>query len=169
MKPLVFDASPLIYLNRVGLTWIFDQFDEEKYTVSKVRQQVVDEGRRIGASDAPLTDDLVSGGRIKIRDPRDPSIARVMGKILALHAGEREVLALGKEINGVAITDDEVARDTARIYGVEAHGTVYLLLRLFHRGRLTRPQVVEAVDDMIAEGWRIGAREYSRILKELKQ
>jgi len=78
-------------------------------------------------------------------------------------------LALAKEIIGVAITDDNIARSTARIYGVEAHGTLYLLMRLFHRGRLKKDEVVNSVDLMISEGWRIGAREYSKILRETAQ
>jgi len=166
MKPLVFDATPLIYLNRAGLGWALEEFQEEKFTVPKVKEQVIDEGKRISAPDAFAAEKLISARKLRVREPSDPETVKLFSGVRGLHEGEKEVLALAKEINGVAITDDNIARSTARIYGVEAHGTLYLLMRLFHRGRLKKREVVDAVDFMISEGWRIGAREYSRILRE---
>lgn len=40
-----------------------------------------------------------------------------------LHEAEAGVLCLTKELNGVAIADDEVARAVARILEIELHGT----------------------------------------------
>lgn len=37
----------------------------------------------------------------------------------------------------------------ARIYNIETHGTAYLLLRLLHRGRLSKRQTKRAIDEMI--------------------
>ncbi|MBS7653164.1 MAG: hypothetical protein QW638_04675 [Candidatus Bathyarchaeia archaeon] len=71
---------------------------------------------------------------------------------------EIQVLALAKEFGGIAIVDESIARGTSCLYGVETHGTIYLLFRLLYRRRLSRGQVRDAVDNMISVGWRLTAR-----------
>ena len=79
-----------------------------------------------------------------------------------------QVLALTKELGGIAILDDSVARQVAKIYRIESHGTLYLPLRLYYEEKITKEQAKKAIDDMIAIGLRLTAEEYSKILKELK-
>jgi len=76
MRPL-FDGTPLIYLNRAGLAWVLEEFREEKFTVPKFKEQVVDEGKRIGAPDAFAVDRLISAGKLRIREPSDPQTVKL--------------------------------------------------------------------------------------------
>ena len=39
------DATPIIYLCKIGLSMIFRDFSEEKYTTPKVVEEVVDKGK----------------------------------------------------------------------------------------------------------------------------
>jgi len=64
--------------------------------------------------------------------------------------------------------DESIAREVSRLYGIEAHGTAYLLLRLLYRGRLSKKQVKEAVTGMISAGWRLTAEEYAKLTRELE-
>jgi hypothetical protein len=47
----VFDSSPLIYLNKVGLTWIFELLEGEKIIPDQVFEQVITEGKSRGDAD----------------------------------------------------------------------------------------------------------------------
>jgi hypothetical protein len=48
----IFDPSPLIYLNKVGLEWIFEQLEGEKIIPSEVYEQVITQGKIRGDADA---------------------------------------------------------------------------------------------------------------------
>ena len=66
MKPLVFNATPLIYLTKVGLSKIFEQLKDEKLTSPSVKREVVGEGKRKGVADAIILDKLFLKGVFKI-------------------------------------------------------------------------------------------------------
>ena len=168
LKPLVFDATPLIYLCKIGLSNVLIQFSEEKYTTPQVVQEVVSKGKSLGAPDAFVAEQLVQQSIVKVKKPSNVAFVKQLAKIPDLHHAEIEVLALAKEMNGIAILDESIARQVARIYNIEAHGTVYLLLRLLFRGTLSKKQVREAIDQMIAAGWRLTAEEYRKLLKDLE-
>lgn len=68
----------------------------------------------------------------------------------------------------MAIIDESIAREVSRIFNIETHGTAFLLLKLFYRGKLAKKQVREAIDKMILIGWRLTAEEYAKLIKELE-
>lgn len=41
----IFDSSPLIYLNKVGLNWIFEQLAGDKIIPTQVYEQVITQGK----------------------------------------------------------------------------------------------------------------------------
>jgi len=168
LKPLVFNATPLIYLCKIGLSNVLVQFSEEKYMTPDVVKEVVDKGKSLGAPDAFVVEQLVQQSVLKVKAPSNVAFIEQLVKIPDLHQAEIQVLALAKEMNGIAILDEGIARQVARIYNIEAHGTVYLLLRLLFKGIFSKEQVREAVDRMITIGWRLTAEEYRTLLKELE-
>jgi hypothetical protein len=48
-KPLVFNSTPLIYLTRVSLAKFFKKIPGEKFTTTRVFNEVVEEGKKKGA------------------------------------------------------------------------------------------------------------------------
>ena len=162
------DATPIIYLCKTGRSRIFGDFSEEKYTTPKVVEEVIDKGKILGAPDAFIADELVQRSIIKVREPARSGFLALLLTLPHLHEAEAQVLALAKEMGGVAIIDESLAREFSRLYNVEAHGTAYLLLRLMYRGRLSRKQVRDAIDGMILAGWRLTAEEYAKLMRELE-
>jgi predicted nucleic acid-binding protein len=167
-KPLILNATPIIYLCKIGQSNLLRQLQEEKYTTQKVIEEVVDKGKFVGAPDAFIAEQLIQQAIIKVKQPRNTAFINLLSKIPDLHQAETQVLALAKELNGIAIIDESIARETARIYGIEAHGTVYLILRLFYKGKITKKQAREAIDKMIQVGWRLTAEEYAKLIRELE-
>jgi len=168
-KPLILNATPIIYLCKIGLSKIFTEFSEDKYTTPKVVEEVVDKGKILGAADAFISEELIQQSKtIKVKEPRNIDFIKKLSRIPDLHPAEIQVLALAKELEGIAIIDESIAREIARIYNIETHGTAYLLLRLLQRGRLSKKQTREAIDRMITVGWRLTAEEYAKLTKELE-
>ena len=65
MKPLVFNATPLIYLTKIGLSKIFEQLKDEKLISPSVKKEMVDEWKRKGVADTIILDGLFSKRRIQ--------------------------------------------------------------------------------------------------------
>ena len=167
-KPIILNATPIIYLCKIGQSNLFKQLQEKKYTTQKVIEEVVDKGKSLGAPDAFIAEELIQQAIIRVKQPRNIAFINLLSKIPDLHQAEIQVLALARELNGIAIVDESIARETARIYSIEAHGTVYLILRLLHEGKIAKKQAKEAIDKMIQAGWRLTAEEYAKLIRELE-
>ena len=167
MRPLVLDATPLIYLTRVGLGSVFEGLGCELVTSPRVRREVVDEGAGRGYPDASVLGELFRRGVIEVREPSDKGLVGRLLEARGLHAADAEVLALALEMGGVAVMDDEAARKTARIFGASFVGTPFILMRAVARGLVARERAMDAFKDMISEGWRCDVVTYDAVMGSL--
>ena len=69
--------------------------------------------------------------------------------------GEASVFAVAELCHGTAITDDQPATRVARRFGIEVHGTVWLLTRACKAGKLTVAAAGNLVDMLRATGMRL--------------
>jgi predicted nucleic acid-binding protein len=69
--------------------------------------------------------------------------------------GEAGVLAIAEEFGAVAIIDDRDATRVGRSYGVDVHGTIWLLARACRDGKLTAVAASNLVDVLAATGMRL--------------
>ena len=167
MKPLVFDATPLIYLGKVNLIEKVKHFPEDKLITRSVYSEVVEVGKQKGVIEAFRIESLVNGGMIKIRTPSDKQYINHLRENPKIHYADADVLALARELDGIALLDDEEARGMAEVEGIEHHGTVYLLLRMKKMRLLTREETLAGLNEMISLGWRCSTELYAQILKFL--
>ncbi len=163
----VFDSSPLIYLNKVGLNWIFEQLEGEKFVPTQVYEQVVTQGKIRGDADAIISDDLVKRAVIKVVRVENGFKEMLKSLEEELHEGELEVLALAKDKGGVAILDESIAREIGSVFKIEVHGTLFLLFLMVEKGKMRKEEAKDKVDLMIRKGFRLGHEEYLEFLKLL--
>lgn len=166
MRPLIFDATPLIYLGKVNLIEKIKHFPEDKYTTKSVYKEVVEEGKKSGRPEVFLIEAHVKSGIIKIKTPTNKQYISHLRENPKIHEGDAEVLALASELNGIALLDDEEARGIAEIEGIEHHGTIYLLLRMRKMKLLTKKEALAGLNEMIYMGWRCSTELYAEILME---
>jgi len=169
VKTLVFNSTPLIYLTKVGLSKVFENLEEEKVTSPEVKREVVDEGKRRGVPDAVVLEKLFSSKVFRVVEPKDKGFLSRLLKTRGLHVTDAEVLALAKESDGLAVVDDEVARKTAKVYGIAYVGTPYILVRAVSEGTITRNRARQAVNEMIFAGWRCSVETYVKIMEVLEK
>ena len=165
MKQLAFHSIPLIYLSKAGLSRIIRKLKGEKLTAPLVKSEVVDKGKLKGAPDAIALEKLFDNGVFKVCKPKDSAFLSQLSETRGLHVADAEVLALAKEYEAVAVIDDEVARKTAKVHGIDFVGTPYLLMRAVFEGLLTKDEVKRAVNDMISAGWRCSLESYAKIIE----
>lgn len=141
MKLLVFNSTPLIYLTKVGLSGVFEGLKEEKLTSPKVKREVVDKGKRKGVPDALVLEKMFRNDVFRIVEPKDREFLSRLLETKGLHVTDAEVLAIARERGGLAVIDDEVARKTARVYGISYVGTSYVLIRAVFEGLITKKEL----------------------------
>jgi predicted nucleic acid-binding protein len=169
VKPLIFNSTPLIYLTEAGLSRVFEGLQGEKLTSPAVKREVVDEGKREGVPDAIVLDKLFANGVFKVCQPSDRKFLARLLETRGLHLADAEVLALARERGAVAVVDDEVARKTAKVYGVDYVGTPYVLIRAVFEGLISKAKAKQAVNDMISAGWRCSVESYVKIVEVLEK
>jgi predicted nucleic acid-binding protein len=169
VKLLVFNSTPLIYLAKVGLSKIFENLKGEKVTSPVVKQEVVDEGKRKGVPDAVVLEKLFSSKVFRVVEPKDRKFLSRLLKTRGLHVTDAEVLALARELDGLAVVDDEVARKTAKVYGIAYVGTPYVLVRAVFEEIITRDRARQAVNEVVSAGWRCSIESYVKIMEFLEK
>jgi predicted nucleic acid-binding protein len=167
VKPLVFNSTPLIYLTEAGLGKVFEELKGEKITSSEVFREVVDEGKRRGIPDAIMLHEMFENGVFKVREPMDKKFLSRLLETRGLQLTDAEVLTLAHEIAAIAVIDDEVARKTAKVYGVDYVGSPYVLMRAVYEGLVPKAEAKRAVNDLISKGWRCSIENYAKIIQAL--
>jgi len=168
VKPLVFNATPLVYITKVGLSKVFEDLKNEKLTSPHVKREVVDEGKRKGVPDAIILEKMFKNNVFKVTETKNQNFLETLLETKGLHITDAEVLAIAKERDGIAVIDDEVARKTARIYGISYVSTPYILMRAVSQGLITKERVKQAINEMIFVGWRCSVESYAKIMDAIK-
>ncbi len=168
MKPLIFDATPLIYLTRVGLIRLIEAFPVRKFVARSVFEEVVERGKAKGLADALAVGRLFDAKAISIVEPKDNRLLRTLTNISGLEEADAETLTIAKEQGYRAVLDDRLARKVAKTYGIDFVGTPYVLLTSIRKGLLGKDDATKAVDDMIEAGWRCGPELYREVVKMIQ-
>lgn len=159
----VFNSTPLIYLCKAGLDWIFQELDADCIIPEPVYEEVVIRGKQIGSADAFVAEELVKNNVISVRKIENKSKFSQLNQ--ELHCGEIGVLSLAKSLDGVAIVDDDIARTAGEILGVEVHGTIYLIFLMIRKGKISREDARAKINKMITDGFWMGHKQYLTILE----
>jgi len=169
MKPLIFDATPLIYLTRAGLASVIEQIPARKFAARSVFREVVEQGKAKGLADALALARLFEKRAISIADASDVALLRTLARIRGLEEPDAETLAIAKERDYRAVLDDLFARRVARTYGVDFVGTPHVIILGIRNDLLSKEEAINAVDRMIETGWRCGPELYREIIGLIRE
>ena len=168
MRPLIFDATPLIYPGKANLIEKIKHFPEDKYTTESIYREVVEQGKKSGKPEVFMIEGIIKNGIIKIKMPADESHVSYLRENPNIHEADADVLALASELNGIAIMDDEEARGMAEVEGIEHHGTIFMLLRMKKLKLLTQEEALAGLNCMLRMGWRCSTELYAEILMAMR-
>lgn len=131
MPELIADTSPMQYLYQTGLSELLPSL-YQRVTIPQAVAQEIEEGKARGIA---LPDvGALSWVRVaSVREQALLAIAPDLGK------GEREVLALAVQTqDSLAVLDDALARQHARLLGIAFTGTLGVLLKAKREGYLDK-------------------------------
>ena len=134
----IFDSSPLIYLNKVGLNGVLEQLEGEKIIPTQVYEQVITQGKIRGDADAIISEELVKKGSITVITVENDFKEMLKSLKEELHEGELEVLALAKDKGGVAVLDESIAREVGSVCKMEVHGALLLIFLMVKKGKMSK-------------------------------
>lgn len=161
---VVFDASPLILLDRLGYLPALRELHGELVIPRAVSREL---GSRPG-----MPASTVPGLKwVKIREAREDVLQRVREGPPSIDSGEAEAIALALGERAIVAVDDLRGRERARRLGVDLTGTIGELLtihRLGITGAYSRRSPEEDLQVLREAGMHLTDNLRSHLLRELR-
>jgi predicted nucleic acid-binding protein len=169
--PTVSDASPLIWLSKIGRIALLRKLYGIVMVPEEVYREVVEEGLERGLSDALVVKDSVDEGWIRVSKLNEGEAELCRGMVehaSEIHLGEAQAIALAREEGALLLMDESSGRAFAETWGLRVRGTLYVLLRALREGILSKDDAREAILQLVQKEFRIDPRLLTRLLKEVE-
>ncbi|MFW6185708.1 MAG: DUF3368 domain-containing protein [Halobacteriota archaeon] len=166
----VVDSSPLIYLGKIGKLNLLIELFGELVIPPSVYNEVVVQGEQKGFEDAKEVKKEINNFLIQM--PEQKTVKDIRDRLpsgLRLGSGEMECIALCVEREKLMLSDDEDAKKFARVYGVKGKGTLYILLRSYKQGFLSKSECIESFEAIVDAGFWIDARTTSLFYRHVEK
>ncbi len=158
-----------MYLAKLGGIELLKKLFKEVAVPEEVYNEVVLKGKEKWFLDSLIIEKAVKDGWLRVKKAR--SDADVLRFAPELDAGEVEVLSLARKIRprpDLLLIDDASARAIAESFGFPVKGTLYVILRAFRKGLLTKNKAKEYINRLVLVGFRISQEVYLQLIKELE-
>src|SRR3989344_8977378 len=159
----VLDSSCLIYLGKLKILEKLKVIEGNKYIPEEVFNEVIRKGFLRGESEVKYIEDLIGKKELIIKNPKER--LENSGK---LSLADIDVISLAKEIKATPIIDDEEASLLAEFYGVDCHGSIYLLILLANKKAISKKEALNCIDKMITLGFYLSNEIYKEVIEKLK-
>jgi len=169
--PTVSDASPLIWLSKIGKITLLRKLFGEVVIPEEVYREVVERGLEEGLSDALVVKEGVDEGWIKVSKLNEKEVdlcRRLVEHASEIHLGEAQAIVLAREGDALLLMDESSGRAFAETWGLRVRGTLYVLLRALREGILGKDEAREAILELVEKGFRIDPRLLARILRKVE-
>jgi len=157
---IVANSSPIIILAKQGILNLLQKCFKSVMIPESVYEEVM---HKSGTPEAIALEKAVkekwtSVQKVNVLDDLDTK---------SIGQGEKEAISLAIQLKSILIIDDDSARKYASIFGVEAHGTFYVIYLACTRKLIDKTTAKNAMESMIADGFYISTETYSRFVSLL--
>jgi len=164
MSGIVSNATPLIYLAKVGRIGLLRSVFGEVFVPEEVKIEVVDRGKLLGERDAYVVEKAINDGWLKVLSAEEVEIP------IKLEKGEIAVLSLAKKLGLREVLLDEVSgRMAARFLDLTPRGTIFVLLKALEKGEMDLNGFLEVLNQMIGHGFRLKEEVYIEVVREARR
>ena len=151
------DASPLIYLTKIGRLDVLDGYDEILVPPEVLSE--IERGLERVHSEALEVRRLVEKGRLRVRKAGRPRAE------WNLDPGEAAVLTLARQARvDEVIMDDRAAIGVAKYLGLRPVSVPFLLLRERRAGRLSQNEFEAALRRLLGTGYYLSPELHDRLI-----
>jgi len=164
MNSVVSNATPLIYLAKIGRIGLLKGVFGEVLIPEKVKVEVVDRGKERGEKDASLVEKAIRKGWLRILKTERIEVP------IKLEAGELAVLSLAKA-QGIreVLVDEASARMAARLLDLTPRGTVFILLKALEKGEIDLEEFLHILDELVKQGFRLKEEVFIEAIREARK
>jgi predicted nucleic acid-binding protein len=164
MNGVVSNATPLIYLAKIGRIDLLKKVFGTVFISEEVKVEVVDKGKLLKEKDAYTVEKAIHDGWLKVLPTKTIDVP------IKLDKGEIAVLSLAKKLKLYVVLLDEVSgRSAARLMGLTPRGTVFVLLKALEKKAIDLDEFLEILSQLISEGFRLKEEVYVEAVKEAKR
>ncbi len=154
----VVDASPLIYLTRIGKLGLLHQYDGVLVPPKVIAE--VEHGLLAGHPEALEVRKLVEEGRLRVRKAGRPRTE------WGLDPGEAAVLALSLKVRvDEVVMDDRAAIGVAKYLGLRPVSVPFLLLRERRAGRMSQDVFEASLRRLLTAGYYLSPELHHRLVE----
>jgi|Deesub1362B_J571_1020462.scaffolds.fasta_scaffold00505_14 hypothetical protein len=169
----VVDSSPLIYLAKVGKLYLLKELYGSLKLPTSVYIEVVEVGEKKGFEDAIRIKQEI-GRFLFVHEPKKTTLDEIVKHLkkfdFRLGRGEVECVALCLDVKDrIFLSDDEDAKKFAKVYGIEGKGTIYILLKSFKEGHMSKGECIETFEEIVESGLWVNAEVVSLFYKTLER
>jgi len=164
MSDVVSNATPLIYLAKIGKIDLLRKVFKEVFIPEEVKVEAVDEGKKLGEKDAYIIEKAINDGWLKVLTvvPIDVPVK--------LERGEIAVLSLAKSLGVKEVLIDEVsARTVARLLGLIPRGTIFILLKALEIKEIDFNEFLKCLGELVNQGFRLREEIYLEAIRKARR
>ena len=170
MGRIVADATPIVYLARIGKLQLLRQLYEDVIIPPKIREEVFT-GKH---PEVPVIEEAYEGGWLEQREMSAAAKSFQLKQLRdapGLHAGESQAIALycTTRLPLIIDEDDKTGRRIARVWGIEVKGTLRVILEAYETRLIRYQETRELFRQLLAERFRVTAEIYERALALLER
>lgn len=152
---VVADATVLIVLAKMGRLHLLRETCQEVLIGPVVRNEVVDQGKAVGAAEVVQVEKAMTDGWIGIvrLTPKERKSMETLLHTSRLDDGEAESLAIARSHRCMVVIDDKEGRALAAAMGIEHMGTAGILLEAYANGRLRIDELEDTLRELSGVLW----------------
>lgn len=170
--PMVSNASPLIWLSKVGKLSLLKKLFGEVLIPEEVYKEAVEKGLEEGFSDPFVIKESVDNGWIKViklDEDGEKLCRKIMEHASEIHLGEAQAIILARKNKTLLLMDESSGRAFAEAMGLKVRGTLYIIIEALRKGLLDKNNAKETVLMLASKGFRIEPKLLARLLRDMEK
>ncbi len=162
--PCVCDSSTVIVLAKSGCLDLLKALFSRVFIPPAVHREVVVRGREEGHPEVALVEAALNEKWLRVASPRKKdSGLGVLGQ------GEQESIELARQLGVVLLVDAAAAKTIALSRRVEAHGSIYVVLRGVREKKLSKDAATALLRRMVGAGLRLSPELFSEAYEAIRR
>jgi len=168
----VSNATPLIYLARIGKLTLLQKIYNEIQIPPEVKIEVINQGKAEKYSDAYVIEEALNQGWLKEHKltQENNKKAKALMEITGIDLGESQVIILAKQKKEKeALIDQSDVRKIAKHLGLDPRGTIYILITATKNNLITKDEAKQTVAELLNANFYLSAKTYHEALEAIEK
>lgn len=165
MNNIISDATPLIYLAKIEKISLIKSLYNTIIISSEIKNEIVDEGKRLKEKDAFLIEKEIKDGFIEVI-----KVSNYIKPVFKIDKGELSILSLAKELSiKDVLIDEKLARIAAKVEGLTPRGTLFVILKNLKLKLINFDDFLRILNSLLEAGFRLKEEVYLKAIEEARK